>query len=197
LRHASTYGGFVLIQMSGVPGSGKSTLARAIAEGGSFVVIDTDVLKSALLSSGVPLSDAGRATYATAVAFAEDLLRQGHGVVLDSPCRYQDLLDSGMAVAEAASVPYAFIELLADDAATLLTRLDRRIPRASQVASSATAAPGTTWEFGSAEATLRAWQRQLVRPPRDSLRLNAADAVSENAARAHAYVADLRAAATF
>ena len=178
----------MLIQLSGVPGSGKSTLARAIAAGGRSVVVDTDVIKSALLSVGIPVEDAGRATYAAALALAKDLLGQGQSIVLDSPCRYLDLLESGMRVAQAARVPYGFIELTTGDPSILLARLDRRTPKASQVVSSTAAAVGTQWEFGTAEATLTAWQHQLVRPERGLLVLDAALDTAHNLALVNAYL---------
>ncbi len=161
------------MQLSGVPGSGKSTLARALATEGGFVVLDTDVLKSALIEQGVLLADAGRATYTQVLTLAEDLLAQGHQVIVDSPCRYDALLAAGRSVAGRARVPYALIELWAADPATLLSRLDRREARCSQVASSTHPAPGTGWEFGSGPETLRAWQDQLVRPDVGWLRLDA------------------------
>lgn len=45
------------VQMSGFPGSGKSTLSREIAKRTGGVVIDHDIVKSALLHSikGTPL----------------------------------------------------------------------------------------------------------------------------------------------
>jgi hypothetical protein len=71
-------------------------------------------------------------------------------------------------------VPYRFVELRVDDPAALLPRLDGRVPRPSQVASSSDPVPGTEWEHGTAEATMRAWQEQLVRPQDGYVRLDAA-----------------------
>ncbi|MFC7725448.1 AAA family ATPase [Nocardioides sp. GCM10028917] len=105
----------VLVQLSGVPGSGKSRLATSIAEATGFVVVDTDVLKSSIVGSGVPVAAAGPVTYGAALALAQDLLEQGRTVVLDSPCRYQQLLDSGRRKAGAHGVRYAFIELWVRD----------------------------------------------------------------------------------
>ena len=164
----------MLIQLSGVPGSGKSTLARAISVSRGAVVLDTDVLKSALLVEGIALADAGRATYAGTVALAADLLEQGHDVLVDSPCGYPELLAATTAAASAAGVPFAFIELRTDDVGLLLSRLDRRLAKRSQVASATKPAAGTDWEFGTAEATLTTWQQQLVRPERGALTLDAA-----------------------
>ncbi|HEK9101175.1 AAA family ATPase [Bacillus pfraonensis] len=39
------------LQMSGFPGSGKSTLARRIAQNTGAIVIDHDIVKTALLES--------------------------------------------------------------------------------------------------------------------------------------------------
>lgn len=163
----------VLVQLSGVPGSGKSTLARSLSSTLGLVVLDTDVVKSALISGAVPVGDAGPATYVAVLALAEDLLAQGHRVVVDSPCRYPALLESGQALAAAAGVPYRFVELWVEDPAALLPRLDGRVPRPSQVASSSDPVPGTAWELGTAEATLRSWQDQLVRPEAGYVRLDA------------------------
>jgi predicted kinase len=164
----------VLVQLSGVPGSGKSTLARGLSATRGLVVLDTDVVKSVLLSRDLPVADTGPAAYGVVLALAADLLAQGHGVVVDSPCRYPALLAAGQRVAEEAGVAYRFVELWADDPATLLARLDGRRPRPSQVASSTDPVPGTEWEHGTAMATLRAWQDQLVRPEAGCVRLDAA-----------------------
>jgi predicted kinase len=173
-RGTRGYGAGVLVQLSGVPGSGKSTLARGLAAGHGLVVLDTDVVKSALLERDLSVADAGPAAYGVVLALAADLLAQGHGVVVDSPCRYPALLAAGQQVAEEAGVGYRFVELWVDDPATLLPRLDGRRPRPSQVASSTDAAPGTAWEHGTAVATLRAWQDELVRPEAGYVRLDAA-----------------------
>ncbi|WP_165356756.1 AAA family ATPase [Nocardioides zhouii] len=85
----------MLVQMSGIPGTGKSTLAARLGERLGYVVLDTDVVKSALLRSGIPLEQSGRATYAATLDVAAHLLAQGQSVILDSPCRYPELLDAG------------------------------------------------------------------------------------------------------
>ena len=178
----------MLVQLSGVPGSGKSTLARSVAEATGFVVVDTDVLKSSIIDSGVSIAAAGRVTYAAALALAGDLLVQGRGVLLDSPCRYQELLDSGRQVAHANGVRYAFIELWVEDWSAVLARLDARSPRLSQVASATAPVPGTEWEFGTAEETFAIWQTQLVRLEHDWLRLNTDSAADQNVSAARRYL---------
>jgi predicted kinase len=158
----------MFLQLSGVPGTGKSTLARGLAAGLDLVVLDTDVVKSALLSTDVPFAAAGRATYAAVLALAGDLLAQGRSVVVDSPCRYVDLLAAGQRVAADAGVPYRLVELWADDPADLLPRLTARDIRQSQVTPAV-----TEWELGTPADTLRGWQEQLVRPESGWLRLDA------------------------
>lgn len=180
----------MLVQLSGVPGAGKSTLARAIAQATGLVVLDTDVVKSSLVGSGVSISAAGSATYAAALALTEDLLQQGKGVILDSPCRYLQLLDAGARIATEAGVRYGLIELWVRDWSVVMTRLDSRVPKVSQVASGSAPVPGTNWEFGTAEATLVAWQEQLVHPEVDWLRLHAEAPTRDNLAEALRYLAD-------
>lgn len=175
--------------MSGIPGSGKSTLARALGNELGLIVLDTDVVKSALLGSGVPIKPAGSATYAVALELAADLLAQGHAVILDSPCRYRELLDAGQQTASDAGVPYRLIELWAEDVASVLPRLDARTPRPSQVASASRAPEDTDWEYDTPLATLSTWQKQLVRPPDGWVRLDATRPVEENLAEAISFLA--------
>jgi predicted kinase len=163
----------VLVQLSGVPGAGKSTLARGLAQRRGMVVLDTDVVKSSLIGSRIPVGEAGGPAYAAVLALATDLLAQGHEVVIDSPCRYPELVAEGQRVATHAGLPYALVELWAADPARLLGRLDDRVPRASQVASATEPVPGTGWESGTPEDTLRGWQEQLVRPDVGWLRVDA------------------------
>ncbi len=178
----------VLVQMSGVPGTGKSTLAAALGDHAGLAVLDTDVVKSALLDHGVPPRVAGAATYGVVLDLAADLLRQGRGVIVDSPCRYRELLDAGQRIAFEASVPYRMVELWADDVRDLLARLDERTPRRSQVASSTSPVADTSWEEGTAQQTLRAWQAQLVRPDEGWLRLDALRPLEVNLAAALAHL---------
>ena len=163
----------MLVQLSGVPGTGKSTLARGLARERAMVVLDKDVVMSSLLADGVPLADAGPASYSCLLGLAADLLAQGHDVVLDSPCRYPTLLEAGQSLAAAAGVVYRLVELWADDPADLLYRLDTRAPLPSQVASASEPVPGSAWELGTPLATLTGWQAQLVRPESGWLRLDA------------------------
>jgi predicted kinase len=122
----------LLIQMSGVPGAGKSTLARTIGRHTGAVVLDHDVVKTALLEAGVPWPDAGRASYQTLQVLAKSLLDQQHSVVLDSPCLYQDLLDAGLRVAEETGACYRYVECVVDDFSEIDRRLRGRTSLSSQ-----------------------------------------------------------------
>jgi len=123
-----------LLQMAGTPGSGKSTLAMAIGWAVGAVVIDHDVVKSAVLSAGVPWDRAGPAAYQSDFALARDLLAQGYSVILDSACHYPDIPEKGANIASEAAVPYLFIECLCADDAELIRRREGRPRRRSQMA---------------------------------------------------------------
>lgn len=88
------------IQMSGFPGSGKSTLAREIATKMGFIIIDHDIVKSALLNSIEDSSLdgrlAGKISYNIDFSLVDFHLSQGHNVILDSPCLYEEMVEKGI-----------------------------------------------------------------------------------------------------
>jgi predicted kinase len=138
------------------------------------------------------VANAGAASYAVALGLASDLLAQGESVILDSPCRYRELLECGQSIANVAGVRYAFIELWVPNVSVLLPRLDAREPRISQVASATAPAPGTAWEFGTAEESLSQWQNQMLHPREDWLRLVATHPQKANLERALLYLGQRR-----
>jgi predicted kinase len=115
-----------LLQMAGVPGSGKSALARLIGVATGAVVIDKDVLKTAVLHSGAGESLAGPAAYEALFALADHLLGQDLSVVLDSPSFYDTVPAKGAAIAQARCLPYYFIECVCNDRDELARRLRER-----------------------------------------------------------------------
>ena len=116
-----------LLQMAGAPGSGKSALARLIGQTTGAVVLDKDVLKTAVLEAGVDNDQrAGAIAYETLFALADHLLGQGLSVVLDSPSFYELIPAKGAAIAEERMVPYYFIECLCADRDELARRLRER-----------------------------------------------------------------------
>ena len=75
----------IVVQMHGEPGSGKSTVARALAPLIGAVVLDKDVIKSALLRSGADETLAASGAYETYFDLARSLVGQGHSLILDNP----------------------------------------------------------------------------------------------------------------
>jgi predicted kinase len=73
------------VQMSGFPGSGKSTLARQIGKRTGAVIIDHDIIKSALLNTieETPIhgKQAGKISYNIDWSLIEFHLSQGHNVI--------------------------------------------------------------------------------------------------------------------
>jgi predicted kinase len=121
-----------VVQMHGLPGSGKSAVATALARETGAVVLDKDVIKSALLRWGFDERDAGGASYRVFFDQAADLVRRGHGVILDSPVFWPEVERKSAAVAANAGVPYFMIQCVCPDDAELRRRLVTRHALESQ-----------------------------------------------------------------
>ncbi len=98
-----------LLQMAGPAGSGKSSLARMVAYTKVAVVLDKDVIKSAILVVGDE-SLAGPAAYEVFFALADHLLGQGSSVVLDSPSAWEQIPANGRKIAAERQADYYFVE---------------------------------------------------------------------------------------
>ena len=124
------------LQMSGVPGSGKSTLARAIAKQTDAIIIDHDIVKSALLESeaaaGIAPNTAGVISYDIEWALIDFHLSQGFSVILDSPCIYTVMIEKGTALAAKHRVTYKYVECSLDDIEQIDHRLKTRQRMTSQ-----------------------------------------------------------------
>ena len=72
--------------MSGFPGAGKSTVSKYIAKLTGAVIVDHDVLKSALLQSlemkGIESTIVGGVSYDVEWVLIDSYLEQGHSVIL-------------------------------------------------------------------------------------------------------------------
>lgn len=125
------------VQMSGFPGSGKSTLSRQIAKRNGAVIIDHDVVKSALLQSTEDFSMdaklAGKVSYNIDWSLIELHLSQGQSVVFDSPCFYQEMVDRGIGLSRKYNVKYKYVECLLDDFEKVNNRLRNRETMVSQI----------------------------------------------------------------
>jgi len=179
-----------LIQMSGCPGSGKSTIARTIGYRTGAVVLDHDVIKSALLESGVPFDAAGKASYEVAHVLARSLLGQGLSVVLDSPCYYQMLLDRGMKLAAEMGARYRYVECVTEDLDEIRRRLRARVPLRSQCVD-IDPAPGDHTrraQVASGEELFRDWIRKMKRPSHSYLRVDTSRPVADCLAEVFAFL---------
>lgn len=125
------------VQMSGFPGSGKSTLSRQIGKRTGAVLIDHDIVKSALLNSikeiPIDINIAGRISYNIDWSLIEFHLSQGQSVVFDSPCLYQEMIDKGVDLSEKYNVKYKYVECYLNDFHEVNYRLINREGMVSQI----------------------------------------------------------------
>lgn len=122
----------LFIQMSGAPGSGKSTIARLLGQSIGGVVIDHDVLRSALLECNLPFDQAAKNAYQLQWTLAQDVMKQGLNVIIDSTCNFQVVLDRGSALARQQGYNYWYVECQVRDVDLLDQRLRTRDPMTSQ-----------------------------------------------------------------
>lgn len=122
----------LVVQMHGEPGSGKSTVAQALAPEIGALVLDKDVLKAALIRTGIDDEQAGPAAYEAYWALATSLLAQGSSLVLDTPAYWPIVQERSRAVAEGAGAAYAMVECVCPDRAELERRLATRTALESQ-----------------------------------------------------------------
>ncbi|MEF3301670.1 AAA family ATPase [Paenibacillus sp. GYB003] len=124
------------LQMAGYPGSGKSTLARRIAKRTGAVVIDHDIVKSALVEGWegpIDSKAAGKLSYHIEWSLIDFHLSQGHSVILDSPCLYTELVRNGTALASKHKARYKYVECYANDADVINERLRTRERKPTQI----------------------------------------------------------------
>jgi predicted kinase len=122
----------IVVQMHGVPGSGKSTIARGLAPRVDAVVLDKDVIKSALMRDGLSFERSASAAYEVYFAVAQSLLEQGRSVILDNPVMWPTVEQRWLELCEAADCPPILIECVCPDAEELQRRLATRSALASQ-----------------------------------------------------------------
>lgn len=122
----------LVVQMHGMPGSGKSTLARALGREIPAVVIDKDVIKAALLRSGISEQQAADGAYETYFDVAASMVWQGYSVILDNPVFWPRVEEKWRALAAKARSPLLMIECVCADDAELYRRLATRDALESQ-----------------------------------------------------------------
>lgn len=125
------------LQMAGFPGSGKSTLAQSLAKRTGAVIVDHDVVKSALLESmegqAIDPRTAGKISYGIDWSLIEFHLSLGHSVIFDSPCLYAEMLGKGMRLAEKYNAKYKYVECYLNDFQEINERLKKRKRKISQL----------------------------------------------------------------
>jgi predicted kinase len=88
-----------LVMLAGMPGTGKSTLGRAIAASLDWLVLDKDIIHTALLQAGSSSADAGAVAYRVALKLAEDLVvLQRRSLVLDTAGRQPIILSEAQRI---------------------------------------------------------------------------------------------------
>ncbi len=122
----------LVVQMHGEPGSGKSTVARAIAPHIGAVVLDKDVIKAALLRSGIEEAAAAPGAYEVYFALARSIVRLGHSLILDNPVYWPRVLEQWQEISAASGSPALMMHCVCDDAAELRRRLVTREALESQ-----------------------------------------------------------------
>lgn len=121
----------IVVQMHGEPGSGKSTLARALAPRVDAVVLDKDIIKSAIRRGGATEALAGPTAYEVYFDLAEDLVHQGRAVILDNPVFWRRVEERWLALSAAGSCAPFLIECICPDRDELVRRLATRNGRES------------------------------------------------------------------
>ncbi|MFD1356964.1 AAA family ATPase [Fictibacillus halophilus] len=125
------------IQMAGFPGAGKSTLAREIGKRTGAVVIDHDIVKSALLHSidedTLDPKLAGKISYNIDWSLIESQLSHGNSVIFDSPCFYKEMIEKGTELAKKYEASYKYIECILNDFDQINERLRNRNRMISQI----------------------------------------------------------------
>lgn len=123
--------------MSGFPGAGKSTVSKYIAKLTGAIIVDHDVLKSALLKSlevkGIESTIVGGLAYDAEWTLIDSYLEQGHSVILDSPCLYEGMVEKGIKLSNKHGVKYKYIECYLNDMEEINMRLQTRKRMISQI----------------------------------------------------------------
>ncbi len=101
-----------LIQMHGYPGSGKSALARALGPAMPAVVLDIDVIESALMRTGKSAEEVGPSAREVLRALASRFLEDGSSVILDTPCFWPIIEAEGKALAAARGATWVMLQCI-------------------------------------------------------------------------------------
>ncbi len=123
--------------MSGFPGLGKSTLARQITKITGAVIIDHDIVKSALLKSldteHIDSNAAGKIAYDIDWSLIDFYLSHGQSTILDSPCFFTEMVEKGIRMTEKYQATYKYVECYLNKINEIERRIKNRTPLISQI----------------------------------------------------------------
>ena len=121
-----------LVLMAGLPGTGKSTLACALAKTLRWVVIDKDLIHSAMIANGMGKLESTSAAYEASLALAKDLIdRQHQSVILDTAGRQPFLLERSKEIVSRCGARLGIIRCVAPKEVRMM-RLSVRSRQLSQ-----------------------------------------------------------------
>lgn len=150
------------LQMAGFPGSGKSTLSRQISKRTGAVIIDHDIVKSALLESmNIEHNDKslGKVAYDIEWAMIDFHLSQGHSVILDSPCFYTEMVEKGINLSNKYNATYKYVECYLNELPEIKHRLKTRKAMISQIQEVVSEKAFCEWVENSKKPTDIEWLR--------------------------------------
>lgn len=124
----------VVVQMHGEPGAGKSTVARGLGSALAAIVLDKDLISTALLKAGLPRGLLGPPSYETIWDLGASILQQGHSLIIDSPAYWPVIEERGRGLARRSGARYHMIEVRVADVGVLERRLAHRDPLESNPA---------------------------------------------------------------
>jgi len=124
-----------LVLMAGLPGTGKTKLAYQLVKSFGGIVIDKDIIHTAMLSKGLNHADSASAAYEVAFCLVKDLLlNQGQSVILDTAGRQPFILERARIIAKETQGTLKIIRCVAPHEVRV-ARLAGRISLDSQWAS--------------------------------------------------------------
>ena len=124
--------GLTVVLMAGLPGTGKSKLAYELSKMLDWVVMDKDLIHSAMIEKGIKKNDSGAAAYEVAFWLVKDLLkRQKKSVILDTAGRQPFILERMKNITSQEQAKLKIIRCVASKDVRV-KRLSERSPLASQ-----------------------------------------------------------------
>lgn len=124
-----------LLQMAGYPGSGKSNLAKEISKVTDAIIIDVDIIKTALIESGIDSNQIANAAYHSMFSLCEYYIGQNRDVIVDCPSHYSEILEKGINISNKYKAEYKFVECRLDSFEETNKRLRERNNKQSQYTS--------------------------------------------------------------